>query len=92
MNINEKMLMELAGQVGMKPKSSRDVRQAEQMADRMQGKSENEILSEILRLKDSMKKDPATYQKQIKAIRALRGMMNQDQRERLDRVLELLER
>ena len=90
MDINEKMLMELAGQVGMK--SGRDVRQAEQMADRMQGKSEDEILAEIMRLKDSMKKDPAAYQKQIRAIRSLRGMMNQEQRARLDRVLELLER
>lgn len=91
MDINEKMLSDLAGQIGMRPKN-RDMQKAEQMASGMQGKSEDEILKEILRLKDSMKKDPVAYQKQIKAIRALRGMMNQDQRARLDRVLDMLER
>ena len=92
MDINEKMLMDLAGQVGMKPKNQKDMAQAEQMAGRMKGKGEEEILAEILNLKEMMKKDPVSYQKQIRAIRSLRGMMNQEQRARLDRVLELLEK
>lgn len=92
MDINEKMLMDLAEQAGVRPRHGKEIKQAEQMAGRMRGKNEDEILSEILRLKEGMKKDPAAYQKQINAVRALRGMMNPEQRARLDRVLELLER
>lgn len=92
MDINEKMLMDLAGKVGVKPNAGRDMQKAEQMAGRMQGKSEDEILREIMKLKESIKTDPAAYQKQLAAIRALRTMMNKEQQSRLDRVLELLER
>lgn len=93
MNISEDMLADLAGELGLNAKNEREMRQrAQEAAGSMRGKSEEEILSEILDLKEHIKKDPAAYQKQLRAIRALRGMMNPEQQARLDRVLTLLER
>lgn len=91
MEINEKLLMELAGQVGFSGNNEKSVKRAERMAESYQGKGEEELLKEILKLKKSMKADRGQYEKQIKAIRSLRGMMNAEQRARMDRVLQLLE-
>ena len=74
-------------------RSSDDVRQdALAAAEAMKGRSEEEILSELLRLKAQLQKNPGAYEKQIRAVKSLRGMMNPEQRKRLDRILDLLER
>ena len=104
-NIDEQLLMDLAQQVGLDPgnrggnrrsdpsRSSDDVRRdALAAAEAMKGRSEEEILSEILRLKAQLQKNPGAYEKQIRAVKSLRGMMNPEQRKRLDRILDLLER
>ncbi len=91
MDINEKLLMDLANQVGFSGKNEKNMKRAEQMAEAYKGKGEDELLKEILKLKQSMKSDRGQYEKQIKAIRSLRGMMNTEQKARLDRVLQLLE-
>lgn len=74
-------------------RSSDDARRdALAAAEAMKGRSEEEILSEILRLKAQLQKNPGAYEKQIRAVKSLRGMMNPEQRKRLDRILDLLER
>lgn len=64
---------------------------AEAAAEAMKGKSEDEVLAEIMRLKSTLQRDRGAYEKQIRAVKSLRGMMNPQQRQRLDRVLKLLE-
>ena len=98
-NIDEQLLMDLADQIGIpsgssgSPQQEYDPRnQALKAAESMKGKSDQEILTEIMKLKSVLQQDPASYQKQIRAVKALRGMMNPDQRQRLDRLLQLLER
>ena len=107
-NIDERLLQDLADQLGISagsaesssfasfpdiPSAETDPRsQALAAAEAMKGKSDQEILSEIMKLKSVLQKDPASYQKQIRAVKALRGMMNPEQRQRLDRLLQLLER
>ncbi|MEA4986915.1 MAG: hypothetical protein VB095_02565 [Anaerovorax sp.] len=91
MDINEKLLKELANQVGFSGENEKSVKRAERMAENYKGKGEEELLKEILKLKQSMKADRAQYEKQIRAIRSLRGMMNAEQKARLDRLLQLLE-
>lgn len=88
MDINDKMLNDLAGRMGI---GSGAMERAEGMAESFKGKSETELLSEIMKLKQNMKKDPAAYRKQIRALRSLSAMMNQEQKARLNRVLQLLE-
>lgn len=92
MDIDQKMLMELAGQMGFDNKNQRAAGKAASMAGQYRNKSEEELLQEIMGLKREMKRDPAAFAKQMKAIRALRGMMSGEQRQRLDRVIALLER
>ena len=92
MDINQKMLLDLAGQIDFDGKNSGSAKNAAKVAEQFKGKSENELLQEIMNLKRSMKSDKAAYQKQIRAIKSLAGMMNQEQRQRLNRVIALLER
>lgn len=92
MEINEKLLMELAGQVGFSGGNEKTAKRAEKMAENYSGKGEDELLKEILKLKQSMKSDRGQYEKQIKAIRSLSGIMNAEQRSRMDKVLQLLEK
>ena len=98
-NIDEQLLLDLADQIGISSGNSGSYQQesdprsqAFQAAEAMKGKSDQEILTEIMKLKAVLQKDPASYQKQIRAVKALRGMMNPEQRQRLDRLLQLLER
>lgn len=91
MDINNKMLMDLASQLGMEGNSSSGAKKAAGMAKQYEGKSDDELMDEILNLKKAMKSDRGQFEKQMKAIKALRGMMNQEQRARLDKVIRLLE-
>ena len=106
-HIDERLLMDLADQVGFSssagsantdrrstgPMGSKAElhRQAQQAFESMKGKSDREILSEIMNLKRVLQKNPGAYEKQIRAVKSLRGMMNPEQRQRLDQVLRLLE-
>ncbi|MBQ8589134.1 MAG: hypothetical protein IJ486_01610 [Firmicutes bacterium] len=105
--IDEQLLMDLADQVGFHSQQNRGhsvpagqnspshgdpQAQAREIAESMKGKSDAEILSEIMKLKATLQKNPAAYEKQIRAVKSLRGMMNPEQRKRLDHVLQLLER
>lgn len=91
MDINNKMLMDLASQLGLKGGSSSDAKKAAGMAQDYQNKSEEELMKEILTLKKAMKSDKAAFDNQMKAIRALSNMMNKEQRARLEKVIRLLE-
>ncbi|MBR0597634.1 hypothetical protein [Sinanaerobacter chloroacetimidivorans] len=91
MEINNKMLMELASQVGLENSNANKAKRAADLADKYKGKSDQELLNEILKLKHSMKNDRAQFDKQMKAIKSLRLMMNDEQKARLDKVIRLLE-
>lgn len=91
MNINNKMIMDLAEQLGFENDSVSQARRAADMAEEYKNKDEDELLDEILNFKKAMKKDRAQFEKQLKAIKALRVMMNDEQKARLDKVIRLLE-
>lgn len=91
MDIDEKLLMELAEQAGIKEKVQGAAKEAEEVIDKIKGRSEDQLLNEILALKKEIKKDPAQYDRQISTIKALAGVMKGEQRQRLDKVIALLE-
>lgn len=91
MDINNKMIMDLASQLGIKGGSSNDAKRAAGMAKGYENKSEAELMQEILSLKKAMKSDRAQFESQMKAIKALGSMMNKEQRARLEKVIRLLE-
>jgi len=90
MEINDDMLMDLAEQLGL----GRTVSKADNVSDMAQkykGKSDQELIEEILKIKKTMKKDKAQFEKQMKTVRALRNVMNGEQKARLDKLIRLLE-
>ena len=71
--------------------SEREIEGIQRKAENIKNKGDAEILAEIAALKDAIKKDRRAYEKQISAIKAMRPMMNKEQRARLDRIIALIE-
>ena len=91
MDINDKLLADLAEQLGF---GSQKVSKADRMsdlADKYKGKSDQELISEIMKVKHTLKKDKAAYEKQMRAIKAMRSMMTGEQKARLEKLIRLLE-
>ena len=84
--INNKLLMDLAKELGME-----NTMAAERKAAQYKDKSDEELLKEIAAMKDQIKKNPEAFEKQLKSIYALRPMMSGEQKARLDKIIRLLE-
>lgn len=91
MDIDPKILMDLAGQLGMNEGKENKIKRTADLADKYKGKSDQELLHEITKLKNSMKTDKSQFDKQMKAIKSLSVMMNNEQKARLEKVIRLLE-
>lgn len=91
MDINDKLMMDLAEQMGFSRNAAPQKDKVSNLADKYKGKSDQELISEILKVKKTMKKDSAQFEKQMKTVKALRSMMNGEQRARLDQLIRLLE-
>ncbi len=91
MDINEKQLMELAAQLGLGGSTVSKTDRMSDLADKYKGKSDQELITEIMKVKQSLKKDKAQFDKQMKAIKALRSMMSGEQKARLEKLIRLLE-
>lgn len=90
MQLDNKKIMDLAKRYGFDPAGD-EAEATERAAERYIGKSDEELLKEMMKLKQSIKKDPIQFRKQLTAIRAMRGMLTGEQREKLDRIIRLLE-
>lgn len=104
LDITNKMLADLAGQLGIDTadggkagagtKSNAGMQigtnEMKRIAEQYKDKSDSEILSEISKVKEKIKKDRKLYEQQLKAVQALRPMMNAEQRARLDKIIALL--
>lgn len=83
--MDNKILMDLAKQLGLPQQA------AESKVNEYIGKSDEEILKEIKKIKNVIKRDKKTYEKQLQAIKALAGTMNGEQRARLQKIIDILE-
>lgn len=93
MSIDDKMLMDLADQLGIGAKNSkRTSDMISEATENYSGKSDDQILKEILKLKEVLKKDRRAFDKQMEMIKALRPMMTQEQCKKLDGLLQLLDK
>ena len=91
--MNDKLLSDLAEQLGF-GSNTKTVSKSDHMsdlADKYKGKSDQELIDEILKVKNSLKKDKAQFEKQMKAIKAMRSMMSGEQKARLEKLIRLLE-
>jgi hypothetical protein len=92
MDVDQKNLLELAKQLGLEGKDSSSINKATHIAEAYKNKSEEDLLKEILELKRNIKSNPTQFKKQMEAVKILRSMMNQEQRDRLDQIIALLEK
>ena len=80
--------MDLASQLGI----SGDKKSAAAKAKAYEKKSDAEIVSEIMKIKDKLTAANIPYEKQMAAVQSLMPMMNQEQRARLSKIVELLKK
>ncbi|MEG1583919.1 MAG: hypothetical protein RR131_05415 [Anaerovorax sp.] len=85
MDINEKMIQDLAGQMGFQGKTAK-------VAEKFKDKNEDELVDEILNLKKAMKSNPKQFEKQMSAVKSLSSMMNSEQKEKLNKIISMLEK
>lgn len=83
--MDQKILMDLAAQMGFSEEAART------KANEYKGKSDDEILREIARIKNVLKRDKRAYEKQLRTVKALAATMNGEQRARLQKIIDLLE-
>lgn len=92
MSIDDRMLMDLANQLGL---GGRNSKKSEDMINEatgnFSGKSDDQILNEILKLKQVLKKDRRAFDKQMEMIKSLKPMMTPEQRKKLENLLRMLE-
>lgn len=88
MELDERTIMELAGQLGI----SADRKSVAAKAKTMEQKSDAELMSEIIRLRDKLNAGNVPYDKQISMVKSLMPMMNGEQKARLSRIIRLLEK
>ena len=97
MDVNDKLLADLAEQLGFsseKTVSKSDRSKSDRMsdlADKYKGKSDQELIDEIMKVKRSLQKDKGQFEKQMQTIKAMRSMMSGEQKARLEKLIRLLE-
>ena len=95
MEITESMIRDLAGEAGIgsgRDLTDREIRKVQQIAETYKDSDDAEILAEISKIKESLKKNRKLYDQQIAAVKSLRPMMTAKQKARLDRIIGLLEK
>lgn len=86
MELSDKKIAEIAGQLGLsgqKNISRKDI-------ERLSSKSDAELEREILRLREQLRANNIGYDKQIAMLKSIAPMMEPSQRARLNKVMEIL--
>ena len=88
MELNDKMVGDIARQLGIR--TGRD--NGQDILRKLENKSDAELEREILKIKEQLRANNITYEKQISMLKSLAPKMNGTQRARLQRVIELLQK
>lgn len=88
MELNEKTIGEIAGQLGLKDNKN----MTNDILRQFENKSDAELERDILKIKEQLKANNISYQKQVSMLRNLAPMMNSRQKARLQRIIELLQK
>jgi len=89
-DIDKDKLMELADSLGLGNINTDRLKTVEDAAKKYSDKSEEEIIQELKQLKGTLFKDRNSFERQMKAIKEIRPMLNGEQRKKLDKILDLL--
>ena len=88
MELKDKMVGDIARQLGIKPGRNN----GQEILRQLENKSDAELEREILKIKEQLRANNITYEKQLTMLRNLAPMMNGRQKARLQKVIELLQR
>ena len=88
MQLDDKTILDLAGQLGI----SADKKTTVAKAKSYEQKSDAELVSEIMKIKNQLEAANFPYEKQMAAVQSLMPMMNGQQKARLTRIIELLKK
>lgn len=88
MQLDDKTITELAGRLGI----SADKKSAAAKVKSYENRSDAEIVSELMKIKDKLTAANIPYEKQMAAVQSLMPMMNQEQKARLSKIIELLKK
>lgn len=88
MSLNDKMIKEIAGQLGLSGSPAISPREIQ----RLEGKNDAELEREILRMREQLRAKGVPPQKQAAMLRSLLPMMNGNQRARLQKIIGMIER
>ena len=86
MSINEKNVGEIASQLGLS--SGKGVSKAQ--IDYLSSKNDAELERELLKIKRQLKANNVSYEQQMALIRSIAPMLDAKQRERLNKVIDIL--
>lgn len=86
MDLNEQMAGEIARQLGLAGNKGMD----HDTVKRLERKSDAELSRDIMRLKEQLAANNISTQQQIAIVRKLMPMMDDNQKARLQKVIELL--
>lgn len=86
MELNDKTISEIARQLGISGQEK--IRQRD--LEKLWSKSDAELEKEILKLKESLKRNNIGYEKQIEMLRSIEPMMDARQKARLKQVMAIL--
>lgn len=86
MSINEKNVGEIARQLGLS--SGKGVSKAQ--IDYLSSKNDAELERELLKIKRQLKANNVSYEQQMALIRSIAPMLDAKQRERLNKVIDIL--
>jgi predicted deacetylase len=92
-NLKEKDIKRIMDNIGDYNPSAKDMIIIGNLANKYQDKSDEDIFVEIIRVKDEMgdSMSEEQYQSILEKLDGIRPMLSEEQNEKLDRVLELLE-
>ena len=105
MDLNDKTIAEMAAQLGLSGKrvsSGQKGLQSQSLAsqlgvskrdiEHLSSKSDAELEREILMVKEQLKANNVSYEKQVAMLRSIAPMLDPKQRARLNKVMEILRR
>lgn len=80
-------LMQMMGGMNINPQQ---LKMFEDMSNIYGDKSEEEIIQELTQLNKSLGKDKEKYLKQMEALAQMKDFLSEEQRKKLDRIIEFL--
>ena len=87
MNLDDKTIAKLAQQLGVNPSEKKTAAKVKEL----ERKSDDELVREILQVKEQLLGSNVPKEKQMEAVRSLMPLMNGQQKARLAKLIELLE-